>query len=119
MPWRKTKFLAVSLKILTLGYYDKFYGHSIAQNKSESAKGGVSLWLMPIYIPCFYIKIPSNRAINTRTGTVFLKTQSCFENFGSNKKLVLEAIQPRQLQGASLSTVLMYKDILNKGKGFL
>ena len=67
---------------------------------------------MPIYIPCFYIKIPSNRAINTRTGTVFLKTQSSFENFGSNKKFVLEAIQPRQLQGASLSAVLMYYDIL-------
>ena len=67
---------------------------------------------MPIYIPCFYLKIPSNRAINTRTGTVFLKTQSSFENFGSNKKFVLEAIQPRQLQGASLSAVLMYYDIL-------
>ena len=67
---------------------------------------------MQIYIPCFYLKIPSNRAINTRTGTVFLKTQSSFENFGSNKKFVLEAIQPRQLQGASLSAVLMYNDIL-------
>ena len=40
---KKRKFLVAPLKVIRLGYYETFYGHSIAQNRSEGPKGGVSL----------------------------------------------------------------------------